>query len=316
MTIPDIFETIRYLSKDHPWRRIKSSGNNSIRQDLLQYHEVEKRTVPKRRSYDTYVTNGKEAERTGKPCEGVKGVWVLDCLPYAKHIHWTVDLMHTFANVIQDTLNSMRPTNSGSAQLYKHLNRTYSESVIRVCEKEKIFGTPFEELNGSNLPNWCLKKEECIAVDRRMNYIIGRAESDEMPKNIMRAGRGKKSHDTITWDTTYAAWCLRGFGAYIDHNIDMFEHIGRYNAAYISGKAVKGELFDDFVECLVKREGMMPPSEATMTFHELFHIVKQMKEVGCPRHSTLYKFEKMNKVLKRNMKNTAKGNFLTFPDIL
>ena len=57
---------------------------------------------------------------------------------------------------------------------------------------------------------------------------------------------------------------------------------------------------------------MMPPSEATMTFHELFHIVNQREDVGCPRHSTLYKFERMNKVLKRNLKNTAKGMLMTY----
>ena len=304
----------RYLPSDHPWRSIRSGSR--IGHDLLQYSAVENRCPPRKRSYQKYICDGTEAERTGKSVNGVKGVWVLHCLPYAKDIHWTVDMMHTFANVIQDTLNSMRPSNSGGPHLYKHVNRTYCEGVVHGSRNENTFESPFDELDGTRLPNWCLTKKECIDVDRRMNYIIGRYDSDDMPKNIMRAGKGKKSHDTITWATTYAAWCLRGHGEYVDHNIELFEMIGRYNASYISREVVKGPLYDDFVKCLVKREGMMPASEATMTFHELFHIVNQMKEVGCPRHSTLYKFEKMNKVLKRNLKNTAKGVvYMSYCDI-
>ena len=274
---------------------------------MLQYGDSEHAPPPQLRAYDDFIAAGTTAEITNQPTAGVKGIWVLHRLPYACHIHWTVDMMHTLANVIHDTLDSMRPTNSGTVHLYKHNNRSYCENVMRACESERIFHDPFDDLDERTLPPWCLNKNECGEVDKRMNHIIGRVDSDNIPKNIMRTGKGKKSHDTIVWATTFAAWCLRGFGPYIDHAIELFDQMGKFSASYLWTSLVEGEAYNEFIECLVKREGMMPPSEATATFHELFHLQKQLIEVGCPRHSTLYKFEKMNKILKRGLKNTAKG---------
>ena len=275
----------------------------------MQYSDEEFRPPPRLRSYDEYIRAGREAEERNKDVDGVKGVWVLHRLPYAEYIHWTVDMMHSMANVIQDTLNSMRPTNSGSNKLYKHINRTYCAPVMAASLEEGTFRVPFNEMDGTNIPPWCLTKEECILADERMNYILGGHEGDEFPKDVMRAGRAKKSHDTIFWATTFSAWCLRGFGPYIDHVIHMFDHIGRLQGSSIATELVMegSDLRKEFVSSLVQREGMMPPSESTSTFHELFHLLDQMSDVGCPRYSTLYKFEKMNKILKRNLKNTAKG---------
>ena len=56
------------------------------------------------KTYAEYVRNGVEAERRGTAVNGVKGVWVLHTLPYASHIHWTKDMMHTFDNIICDSI--------------------------------------------------------------------------------------------------------------------------------------------------------------------------------------------------------------------
>ena len=48
-------------------------------------------------------------------------------------------LMHTFANIITDSLKSITTTHNGRAgKLYKNDNRTYCDSVVTACENEKF----------------------------------------------------------------------------------------------------------------------------------------------------------------------------------
>ena len=60
-------------------------------------------------------------------------------------------------------------------------------------------------------------------------------------------------------------------------------------------------------QLLARRTGLVPPSECTITTHELLHLVDQSTMIGCPRFSNLFKFEKVNKFLKEMLKNCAKG---------
>ena len=90
---------------------------------------------------------------TGYVRNGVKGVWSLHVLPYAHKIHWTYDLMHTFANIITDSLKSITTTHGGRAGLlYKNENRTYCDSVVTACENERIH--PY--LTGGAVPSWVI----------------------------------------------------------------------------------------------------------------------------------------------------------------
>ena len=46
----------------------------------------------------------------------------------------------------------------------------------------------------SNLkPDWVLELEECLAIDRAMNNIMCQCRSDELVRNVMRAGHAEKS---------------------------------------------------------------------------------------------------------------------------
>ena len=60
-------------------------------------------------------------------------------------------------------------------------------------------------------------------------------------------------------------------------------------------------------QLLARRTGLVPPSECTITTHELLHLVDQCTMIGVPRFSNLFKFEKVNKFLKDMLKNVAKG---------
>ena len=52
------------------------------------------------------------------------------------------------------------------------------------------------------------------------------------------------------------------------------------------------------LDAVVLRSGLMPPSESTMTLHELMHTCDQILDQGLTRVSTLFKFERVNHFLK------------------
>ena len=71
--------------------------------------------------------------------------------------------------------------------------------------------------------------------------------------------------------------------------------------------AVRDDVMSHLITYLIDRSGLVPPSECTTTLHELIHICDQVEMIGAPRYSTLYKFEKVNKLLKSFCFNKAKG---------
>ena len=80
---------------------------------------------------------------------------------------------------------------------------------------------------------------------------------------------------------------------------------------------VMGELYTGLIDNLIKRSGLVPPRECTTTLHELLHVCDQVQMIGAPRYSTLYKFEKVNKLLKSFCFNKAKGakGFIFYLDV-
>ena len=71
--------------------------------------------------------------------------------------------------------------------------------------------------------------------------------------------------------------------------------------------AIKDRIFNELIELLVVRSGLVPPSECPITLHELVHVIDQVDEIGTPRYHAIYKFEKVNKILKKFNFNVAKG---------
>ena len=134
------------------------------------------------------------------------GVWSLHVLPYARLIHWTLDLMHTFSNVIEDCLKSIIPKHGGRSDLlYSNENRTYDKKVVTACKNEKIH----HYLHKGNVPPCVLTADQCVAIDRSQFDIIGSFTSDEFVKNVMRGHKSSRSHDTIYWASMYSRWLLR-----------------------------------------------------------------------------------------------------------
>ena len=92
----------------------------------------------------------------------------------------------------------------------------------------------------------------------------------------------------------------------ISNMLDIIDVIGVLTSNKLSHDAIR-TLGGKIVKLLAQRNGLVPPSECTITLHELFHVVDQSYNIGCPRYSNLYKFEKVNKFLKGMLKNVAKG---------
>jgi hypothetical protein len=279
--------------------------------------------------------------------EGVKKLWVLDILPYAEWVHWTEDLMHCFFNIIKDGLNSMRPTNSGDKKLYQHQNRTTAPVVIAACLEEgnailcrfmSFYACVFyviiclimynnlcrftsfyayiigihEHLGESTNAPWIFTKKECIESDDLMRLVIGSYTYEDCPQGVMKAGKANNSHDTIFWATVYARWCFRSKGGpvYTENLLEIFDIMAALNATRLNVRDIKENLRPRLIKALVRRSGLLPPTESMLTLHELVHICDQVDEVGVPRVSSLYKFERMNHILKDLLQNRGKGKTL------
>ena len=134
-----------------PMRDMRRQKNYSN----MHFGFQETRKIPRKRTYEEYITNGTTAIATSNPCNGVKGIWKFHVLPYASDIAWTVDAMHAHNNVVCDILSSIRPTNGGDKQLFKHRNRTTHEKVINACHEEGI-PTTFHHV---------FTKGDCIKAD-------------------------------------------------------------------------------------------------------------------------------------------------------
>ena len=104
-------------------------------------------------------------------------------------------------------------------------------------------------------------------------------------------------------------WMLRKRVEYskaIENMLQIFDVIGFLTANKLS-KDIVEHLGREAIDLLVKRTGLVPPSECTITMHELLHVISQSHNIGCPRFSNLYKFERVNKSLKSTLKNVARG---------
>ena len=79
------------------------------------------------------------------------------------------------------------------------------------------------------------------------------------------------------------------------------------NATSINLDVLETVIIPRLIDCLITRSGLVPPVECTLALHDVLHVAKQIREVGMPRYSTLFKFERMNLFLKRLCRNSAAG---------
>ena len=303
-----VYDGHRRYDKD---KRAKCRKKSTDPRHGLQYAFDETGAYPKKRTYEEYVTYAKECEDLQvSHSNGVKGLWVMHMLPYAKYIRKTVDPMHTSNNVITDYLNSLRPSHgSTDSSSSRHQNRILSQTVLQACKDDNIF---LNLVDGSDT-SCVLTRRECIAADTYHSRIVGACSSEELPKNVLKKGKARNSHDTIYWATTWARWCLHGMGSepHVANICNIFDILGLLNASQLHIEEVKDRTFPLLIKCIIKRTGLVPPCESTITQHEMIHVCEQVWDLGLPRVSTLFKYERINLFLKVLLRNKAAGEFYT-----
>jgi hypothetical protein len=264
-------------------------------ENSLQYPDIEHGTFPEMRSYEEYVRDGTQAERQNdkEGVNGVKGIWKLHDLPYASDIFWGKDAMHCFANIIKDSFAVLRPS-KGDFE-----NRTEKKSVRNECERLGIF----RELHNTTTParaKWTLNFEEIQRIhEQLLKFPVGL-------RRPFLTGGGDYCHDKIIFATLYAPDLLsmtQSGSPLVTSNIleifDLITHMTSYEFEISRHHDFMERIYD----ILSIHEGLLPPSEATYTLHEMVHIAQQIPFCGPPLMVSMFKYERQNKYLKKLLKN-------------
>ena len=73
---------------------------------------------------------------------------------------------------------------------------------------------------------------------------------------------------------------------YTENLLEIFDIMAALNATRLNVRDIKENLWPRLIEALVRRSGLLPPTESMLTLHELVHICDQVDEVGVPRVSS------------------------------
>jgi hypothetical protein len=277
----------KYLAQNDPLRQ-KSTSKARKNDSGRQYSWKESGVAPSKIAYDDYIT------------KHYPDIWPLHPLPYAHLIGWSKDMMHTFANVIKDSVNVIRPSVQG-----KFENRTSKLNVREACKEANVHahlhivsGQPCQQ------PAWVFSPTEIKDVNTAMDGM-------HVAKNLKRPfkhGGGKNSHDKILWATKYAKTCLigKGYTSVTNNILDLFEIMDFLVGSEFSRSNMQEEFLPYVYQVLSIHEGELPISEASYTLHELLHVAQQVTENGPPILSSLFKHERQMKYLKSLMKNPTK----------
>ncbi len=213
-----------------------------IQNNIYQYHCENTNSPPRLRSYGEYATAGAVAEQRNfnrrkkeRKCviDGIKGLWPLHELPYAKYVYWVVDPMHCFSNIIKDCVKVLHPNPD------QNFNRSQSDNVRKLCQELGIFpqlyNNHLQEENIEDIQQ--VDEDDDIDVDqdkkdfkekknqkkKKKEILQSQAywffddnevkiiEQEMLTKNVDSRMRdifttfgGKTSHDKVVWATTYA----------------------------------------------------------------------------------------------------------------
>lgn len=261
----------------------------------LQYMLPEIRLMPEIKNYLRYRENGRKARETGNVIDGVKDLWTLDNLEYIEHVLWLTDPMHTFTNIIKDSIQLLKPCKKNRTRL-PDVRNTMSQYPIfpHLSQKSSHGGYIFEA-------GWIFSKEE---IKNCNSYVNEFGRISARIKNPIDNDGGKFSHSKLQYAIKYAEKNLRGKGdAAVTNNIlDLFNIIGRLWQHSIT-RSNHDILLKDLYNTLANREGLLPPSELTYALHGIIHVAQQVKEAGPSRYCALFTYERANKRLKGLIKN-------------
>jgi hypothetical protein len=281
-----------------PTDDVQRNKKSTIEGQFFQYAVEEVGDCPEPIPYRDYIYNGGLGEYFKEPSEGVRGIWRLDQLPYADQIVWVKDPMHTCANVVAGCLRAIRPSTGFSIK-----NRSETEGVRRECMKAKIF--PHLHIKkGKTLtkPRWIVTQAEMKAVNRR---LIQSQAPPQLQTPFIHLG-GASSHDSIVFATKYARRAFKDiskdYRSVINNMLYLYDLIRDLSQFRFPRDEIQ-DIYNILIWTLCDREGLLPPPESTYIFHELVHVVMQIKQLGPPMMNSMWKYERKNKWLKGLIKN-------------
>ena len=182
-----------------------------------------------------------------------------------------------------------------------------AEKVVLACQEERMFSSSYGE-GFNEAPSWVLNGTNSKLHDEKLNNVIG-VSCTEVPRDVMKYGRVGNSNDTIKYASNgWVSWALYNEEnedahtfPYTEIKIKLFDIMAKLSCGRIL-KSSLPELEKDLINVLIEHSALFPPTECTYTLHELVHIIKQIKDIGPPRYSTLFKFERVNLFIKKLIK--------------
>jgi hypothetical protein len=297
----------KYLPTNHELRNLTPLSQRQT--SMFQYYSNERGSEPTLRTYHEYVQNAHEAEVRGQAVDGVKGLWTLHALPYASLILRIVDPMHTFANIIKDSVNVLSPEN----------NRCESIPNRNAYQQLKIFPHlhPISSNANNNKARWSFTKQEIEEIHDDMKFLPQTSKSLQKP--FEKSG-GHSSHDKLIWATKFARQVLkrprrlqqfitpqqmeamRHRELIIENILSLFDFIGHL-CQYKYRITDVDDYFPLLIIILSEHEGLLPPCEATYALHGLVHVLEQIKDAGPPLMGSMFTYEQKNKFIKGLIRN-------------
>jgi Domain of unknown function (DUF4218) len=283
------------LPTGHRFRR-KTPLNSNDYKEGLRFASNDNDFTPTQKTYDDYVRNSLEGQRTNQPVHGCKKLSPMCKLPYAKYIVRVTDAMHCFQNNIRSGLDVIN--------YYQKETRSRLKNVIDL-EKD-LFHREFIIRN--NIPNWVLTKDEISIAEKRLKNIKGCLVSS-FPKEVFTKPHKLKSESRLHYATRYARCTLHGLGnnkRVMANTLKLFDIISMGCSDRFHLDELQDTLIPNLIETLSEREGLLPHTELPYTNHQLIHVFQNIPKSGSPRFVWMFAFERINKLLKNLIKNPAK----------
>ena len=116
-----------------------------------------------------------------------------------------------------------------------------------------------------------------------------------------KTGGGEYSHDKLLFATVYAPMVIpveAGIGCpLVTANILKVFSIMTILTCTQFCIHDHDQMMNYIYDVVADHEGLLPPSEATYTLHEMAHVARQILEVGPPLMVSMFKYERQNKYL-------------------
>jgi hypothetical protein len=280
----------RMLPMDNPIRYAHNNDTIYIGQAPCTFSEQELRPPLVPRGYDVMMQEAAQAEVTGEPVNGIKGLHPFVRLPYAKSMSRSNDLMHAAGNVAKQFLKMLVP------HCNERKNRCVSREVL-AYEHER---GRFLDLTVNGAMPWTLSKRERDLVNARLD-VIQTSERSEVPKLIMKHMGRKNTHEILVFAFNYAQHCMGDLGSKVHMCVVL--RVFRLLRWLCADSLVLDDdkyavMIEEFALTASAVSGMFPISELTFAFSQLLPIILELRITGPPRRFWMFRFEALHKLLK------------------